>query len=189
MHLHALSAGCTNSARSPCSAAPSLNPSARSPPLPRHPLSPRPLQQHRQQHSRTVLDSTLSEQSRPPSTTLSATSQARPSSATRSSSPRTRRESLVLHIRSRDPCTAVLTRPPPRHSPRLPRYLKTEIPTSASFNKIKSDLRGLKLHTVCEEARCPNIGQCWGGDKGDATATIMVRPSSRPDLSLARAAS
>ncbi|BGP39047.1 hypothetical protein JCM10450v2_003004 [Rhodotorula kratochvilovae] len=58
--------------------------------------------------------------------------------------------------------------------PRLPRYLKTEIPTSASFNKIKSDLRGLKLHTVCEEARCPNIGQCWGGDKGDATATIML---------------
>ncbi|GAA5927788.1 hypothetical protein JCM3775_006080 [Rhodotorula graminis] len=57
---------------------------------------------------------------------------------------------------------------------RLPRYLKTEIPTSASFNKIKSDLRGLKLHTVCEEARCPNIGQCWGGDKGDATATIML---------------
>ncbi|GAA5841268.1 hypothetical protein JCM9279_000599 [Rhodotorula babjevae] len=59
-------------------------------------------------------------------------------------------------------------------TPRLPRYLKTEIPTSASFNKIKSDLRGLKLHTVCEEARCPNIGQCWGGDKGDATATIML---------------
>ncbi|BGP07167.1 hypothetical protein JCM10049v2_002997 [Rhodotorula toruloides] len=59
-------------------------------------------------------------------------------------------------------------------TPRLPDYLKTEIPTSASFNKIKQDLRGLKLHTVCEEARCPNIGQCWGGDKGDATATIML---------------
>lgn len=59
--------------------------------------------------------------------------------------------------------------------PRLPKYLKTEIPTSASYNKIKNDLRGLNLHTVCEEARCPNIGQCWGGDKGDATATIMVR--------------
>lgn len=58
--------------------------------------------------------------------------------------------------------------------PRLPKYLKTTIPTSASFNKIKNDLRGLNLHTVCEEARCPNIGQCWGGDKGDATATIML---------------
>lgn len=62
-------------------------------------------------------------------------------------------------------------------SPRLPSYLKTAIPTSASYNKIKQDLRGLKLHTVCEEARCPNIGQCWGGDKGDATATIMVSHS------------
>lgn len=59
--------------------------------------------------------------------------------------------------------------------PRLPSYLKTSVPTSASYNKIKKDLRGLNLHTVCEEARCPNIGQCWGGDKGDATATIMVR--------------
>ncbi|KAL8290057.1 hypothetical protein RQP46_002996 [Phenoliferia psychrophenolica] len=58
--------------------------------------------------------------------------------------------------------------------PRLPGYLKTAVPTSASYNKIKNDLRGLGLHTVCEEARCPNIGQCWGGDKGDATATIML---------------
>jgi lipoate synthase len=32
---------------------------------------------------------------------------------------------------------------------------------------------------VCEEARCPNIGECWGGGKGTATATIMVwKPSS-----------
>merc|ERR1711890_101197 len=35
-------------------------------------------------------------------------------------------------------------------TPRLPSYLKTEIPTSDSYNKIKQDLRGLKLHTVCE---------------------------------------
>ncbi|GAA5927630.1 lipoate synthase [Sporobolomyces koalae] len=59
-------------------------------------------------------------------------------------------------------------------TPRLPKYLKTAIPTSASYNKIKNDLRGLNLHTVCEEARCPNIGQCWSGDKGGATATIML---------------
>ncbi|SCZ98713.1 BZ3500_MvSof-1268-A1-R1_Chr7-1g09248 [Microbotryum saponariae] len=61
-----------------------------------------------------------------------------------------------------------------RECQRLPSYLKTQVPVSASYNKIKNDLRGLKLHTVCEEARCPNIGQCWGGDKGDATATIML---------------
>jgi len=63
--------------------------------------------------------------------------------------------------------------------PRLPSYLKTSIPSGASFSKIKKDLRGLNLHTVCEEARCPNIGDCWGGgDTADgrktATATIML---------------
>jgi hypothetical protein len=65
---------------------------------------------------------------------------------------------------------------------RLPPFLKTTIPSGPSFQKIKNDLRGLGLHTVCEEARCPNIGTCWGGDKNaspeagkrTATATIMV---------------
>ncbi|KAF7966775.1 hypothetical protein HWV62_37025 [Athelia sp. TMB] len=68
-------------------------------------------------------------------------------------------------------------------APRLPAHLKTKIPTGESFNKIKKDLRGLGLHTVCEEARCPNIGDCWGGGKEGmtaeegkrgATATIML---------------
>ena len=39
---------------------------------------------------------------------------------------------------------------------------------------MQSDLRGLGLSTVCEEARCPNIGECWGGEAGTATATIML---------------
>ncbi|CAA7266559.1 unnamed protein product [Cyclocybe aegerita] len=63
--------------------------------------------------------------------------------------------------------------------PRLPSYLKTSIPSGSSFNKIKKDLRGLNLHTVCEEARCPNVGDCWGGKysadgRKTATATIML---------------
>ncbi|KAI0034296.1 mitochondrial Lipoyl synthase [Vararia minispora EC-137] len=66
--------------------------------------------------------------------------------------------------------------------PRLPSFLKTSIPTGKSFTNIKKDLRGLGLHTVCEEARCPNIGDCWGGKEGAtpeegkraATATIML---------------
>ncbi|KAJ6621241.1 hypothetical protein B0H10DRAFT_2019387 [Mycena sp. CBHHK59/15] len=66
--------------------------------------------------------------------------------------------------------------------PRLPAHLKTSIPSGESFSKIKKDLRGLGLHTVCEEARCPNIGDCWGGKMGAteaegrsaATATIML---------------
>ncbi|KAJ3156662.1 hypothetical protein HDU86_003886 [Geranomyces michiganensis] len=58
---------------------------------------------------------------------------------------------------------------------RLPEWLKTEIPVGDNFARLKKDLRGLKLNTVCEEARCPNIGECWsGGDSGTATATIML---------------
>nr|B6K4J2.1 RecName: Full=Lipoyl synthase, mitochondrial; AltName: Full=Lipoate synthase; Short=LS; Short=Lip-syn; AltName: Full=Lipoic acid synthase; Flags: Precursor [Schizosaccharomyces japonicus yFS275] len=58
---------------------------------------------------------------------------------------------------------------------RLPSWLKTKVPLGTNFNKIKNDLRGLNLHTVCEEARCPNMGECWGGkDKTRATATIML---------------
>ncbi|KAK8151783.1 lipoic acid synthetase [Phyllosticta citrichinensis] len=58
---------------------------------------------------------------------------------------------------------------------RLPSWLKTPIPSSDSFKRIKNDLRGLNLHTVCEEARCPNISDCWGGgNKNAATATIML---------------
>jgi len=57
---------------------------------------------------------------------------------------------------------------------RLPRWLQTPIPKGANYSKLKSDLRNLNLSTVCEEARCPNIGECWGGDSGTATATIML---------------
>jgi len=58
---------------------------------------------------------------------------------------------------------------------RLPPWLKKEIPIGAGFNKIKTQLRELKLATVCEEARCPNIGECWGGgEHGTQTATIML---------------
>ncbi|KAL8794767.1 MAG: hypothetical protein Q9195_002721 [Heterodermia aff. obscurata] len=63
-----------------------------------------------------------------------------------------------------------------REITRLPSWLQTPIPgASPAYKNIKSDLRGLNLHTVCEEARCPNISDCWGGsDKSAATATIML---------------
>ncbi|KAF2109584.1 Lipoic acid synthetase-like protein [Lophiotrema nucula] len=59
---------------------------------------------------------------------------------------------------------------------RLPEWLKTPLPAgNENFKRIKRDLRGLNLSTVCEEARCPNIGDCWGGSsKSAATATIMA---------------
>ena len=58
---------------------------------------------------------------------------------------------------------------------RLPPWLKREIPVGPNYHRLKSTLRNLKLHTVCEEAKCPNIGECWGGSESStATATIML---------------
>eukprot|EP00878_Enallax_costatus_P012796 GHUV01013363.1.p1 GENE.GHUV01013363.1~~GHUV01013363.1.p1 ORF type:complete len:315 (+),score=88.96 GHUV01013363.1:1038-1982(+) len=53
--------------------------------------------------------------------------------------------------------------------------MKRVIPGGDKYADIKAKLRELKLHTVCEEARCPNMGECWGGGDGHtATATIML---------------
>ncbi|XP_003738917.1 lipoyl synthase, mitochondrial [Galendromus occidentalis] len=58
---------------------------------------------------------------------------------------------------------------------RLPPWLKTDIPRGENYTRLKSSLRSKKLHTVCEEARCPNMSTCWsGGENEVATATIMV---------------
>jgi lipoic acid synthetase len=51
-----------------------------------------------------------------------------------------------------------------------PAWLKTTIPTGKAYFEIKRDLRERKLFTVCEEAKCPNIGQCWNF----GTATFMI---------------
>ena len=55
------------------------------------------------------------------------------------------------------------------HSPKPP-WLKVRMPGSPRYHTIRKRARQLKLATVCEEARCPNIGECWGG----GTATFMV---------------
>ncbi|KAF5209280.1 lipoyl synthase [Clavispora lusitaniae] len=57
---------------------------------------------------------------------------------------------------------------------KLPKWLKVPIPKGRSFHSVKKDVRELKLATVCEEAKCPNISECWGGKKSEATATIML---------------
>src|SRR5712675_2635356 len=51
-----------------------------------------------------------------------------------------------------------------------PEWLKVRAPGSPSYLRLKSLMRGLNLHTVCEEARCPNIGECWS----QGTATFMI---------------
>jgi lipoic acid synthetase len=53
---------------------------------------------------------------------------------------------------------------------RKPDWLKVKVPQGARFNWIRQQARSLRLHTVCEEARCPNIGECWQG----GTATFML---------------
>jgi lipoic acid synthetase len=54
---------------------------------------------------------------------------------------------------------------------RKPDWIRVRAPSSPRFNEIKTILRAHKLHTVCEEASCPNIGECFG--KGTATFMIM----------------
>ncbi len=58
--------------------------------------------------------------------------------------------------------------PTPR--PRLPEWLRLKLPTTDSFGRTRRLLDELKLHTVCESARCPNHWECWS--KG--TATFMI---------------
>src|SRR5215467_8887690 len=58
----------------------------------------------------------------------------------------------------------------PAVRPRLPDWLRTKLPTSASFSHTRALLDELKLHTVCESAKCPNHWECWS--KG--TATFMI---------------
>ena len=51
-----------------------------------------------------------------------------------------------------------------------PEWLKVRAPGGENYLKLKEMMKERRLATVCEEARCPNIGECWGG----GTATIMV---------------
>jgi lipoic acid synthetase len=57
---------------------------------------------------------------------------------------------------------------PPR--PRRPEWLKAKIPGGEGYSRIKNIIDANRLHTVCEEARCPNMGECWHS----GTATFMI---------------
>jgi lipoic acid synthetase len=57
------------------------------------------------------------------------------------------------------------------HGPKPP-WLKVPLPGGEGYARLKQLARELNLHTVCEEARCPNIGECWKGEH--ATMTLMV---------------
>jgi lipoic acid synthetase len=51
-----------------------------------------------------------------------------------------------------------------------PEWLTVRAPGDGSYHELKELFRGLNLHTVCEEAHCPNVQECWGG----GTATLML---------------
>jgi len=53
---------------------------------------------------------------------------------------------------------------------RRPEWLKVRLPSGPTFSRLQNLMREENLHTVCEEAHCPNIGECWGA----GTATFMV---------------
>lgn len=61
--------------------------------------------------------------------------------------------------------------------PRLPAWLKASLPTDKNFFLLRSLVREHRLHTVCESASCPNIGECWG--KGTLTLMILGDHCSR----------
>jgi lipoyl synthase len=54
---------------------------------------------------------------------------------------------------------------------RKPGWLKVRLPSGENFGKVKQTVREHRLSTVCEEAMCPNIGECW--DAGTATIMLM----------------
>jgi lipoyl synthase len=53
---------------------------------------------------------------------------------------------------------------------RRPEWLKVRLPGGAGYSRVKGLVHEHKLNTVCEDARCPNIGECWGA----GTATFMI---------------
>lgn len=53
---------------------------------------------------------------------------------------------------------------------RHPAWIKAKLPTGANYHELKDLVRGQTLNTVCEEAQCPNIGECWE----QRTATVMI---------------
>lgn len=75
------------------------------------------------------------------------------------------------HQRGRDKVARIPVKVEPTVNPlRKPRWIRARSPNSARVNELKRILRDQQLHTVCEEASCPNLGECFG----HGTATFMI---------------
>lgn len=55
-----------------------------------------------------------------------------------------------------------------------PPWLRQRAPQGEKYGQLFEQMRTLKLATVCEEAQCPNIGECWNGDMGELHVTQLV---------------
>jgi len=69
-----------------------------------------------------------------------------------------------------DPMVARSEAGEPTRGRRHPDWLKVPVPSGEAVRDLRRLVRGLHLNTVCEEARCPNLGECWD----ERTATIMI---------------
>src|SRR6266550_9490794 len=97
---------------------------------------------------------------------------------------RVRRRAVTSGARPRHVCVATLscvlasrlqpmeTSLPVAERPRRPEWMKVRAPSKdGSYFDVQKLIHGLSLHTICEEARCPNISECWG--RGTATFQIL----------------
>ena len=74
-------------------------------------------------------------------------------------------ELLCVQFVPTDPDRAIASGRVPK-----PEWLRAKAPVGDNFHDLKKLARGLGLHTVCESAQCPNIGECWN----HKTATFML---------------
>ncbi len=76
----------------------------------------------------------------------------------------------ITHTRDRQPAGTAPPLPGQDPAGRKPSWLKVRAPGGANYARIRKIMRELDLHTVCEEARCPNVGECWEHN----AATFMI---------------
>ncbi len=57
-----------------------------------------------------------------------------------------------------------------KRRPSKPSWLKIDLPTGKNYTRVKQIVKENRLHTICEDGRCPNMGECWGA----GTATFMI---------------
>lgn len=109
--------------------------------------------------------------------------------------PRSPTQNMHTHTHTSDLCHCIsmlasapsntpLTREGSRVTLKKPPWLRVTPPSgkhAEDFARLRQTVKDLNLATVCEEAQCPNMGECWGGVDGTATATIMIMGDTYDD--------